>query len=525
MRTLLSRLAAVALCICALHAQAATVPVTVTVNSVRNISAGDAWWQAPDFYANIWIDGAMIRTPTVPDSHGFVSPAGWTFTRQVSRAARGGIARIRIELRDWDAPFADPLVDIDPSSFGCSLTNGCALASGTPPVDDYGIDVTLNLRGGSWSPVDARGDSSMPSTVPAGVGQVACTTGAGNNVASICFTITVGGPTGEMLTVSKTLDSNRGFCAPGDCSLREAVALAENGDIIDLPASAAPYVLGDNGDVHLAIRAAPDASARTVEIHGPRGGGTAVIRQTWAPYRVFDVHAPNKLVLSHVTITGGGAAKTSTAYNEHIHGGGIHNHGEIELKHVTITGNRATFSQSQSVGGGGGIYNAGRATLTNVTIAGNVSWPADDLNSTALGGGIGGSGVYTLRNTLIVNNTIERPDGAAGPASNCGMGTPLNIVDEGGNLQYPGSDCGRWLVRQTKYGTTLPIWWHYFATASMDPLLPLDARGVFVPLPMGPAIDVGVAGCGPTDPVGRAAPADNNGDGIAACESGAVEAP
>jgi hypothetical protein len=34
-----------------------------------------------------------------------------------------------------------------------------------------------------------------------------------------------------------------------------------------------------------------------------------------------------------------------------------------------------------------------------------------------------------------------------------------------------------------------------------------------------------VSGCGPTDQVGRAAPADGNGDAIAACDAGAIEAP
>lgn len=527
MRILISWLAALVACLFAAQAGAATVPVTVTVNSVRNISAGDVA-SPPDFYANLWIDRAQRRTPTVFNSHGFVSPAGWSFTRPVSRAARGGIASIRIELRDFDAPLADPLVDIDPAI--CStdgLPFGCAdISTTTPPVDTFGIDVTLNLFDGSWSPVDARGDSSMPTTVPAGVGQMACTSGAGNNAANICFTITVGSPTPELLTVSKTADSNRGFCAPGNCSLREAVTLAEDGDVIDLPASTTPYLLAGEGDGHLAIRPAPGDLPRQVVIRGPRLGGTAVIRQSWPPFRVFDVHAKAKLLLTRATITGGGADQTSTAFPIHVHGGGIHNHGEIDLRHVTITGNRATFTQAASVGGGGGIYNAssGIAKLTNVTIAGNVSWP--DANGVPLGGGIAGPGAYLLRNTLLANNAVVWPDGAAGPASNCGAGTPLNITDQGGNLQYPGSDCGRWFTKTNRFGATFTFWWPYFATASMDPLLPFDARrGIFVPLAMGPAIDAGVTGCGPTDQTGRTAPADGNGDGQAVCDVGAIEAP
>jgi hypothetical protein len=527
MWTLISRLAALVACFFAAQAGAATVPVTVTVNSVRNISSG-VLWSAPNFHAVLWIEKAQRSTPTVFSSQGFVSPGGWTFMRQVSRAARGGIASIRIELRNLDVVFGDSLVDIDPGI--CStdgLPFGCADTGGTPPVDTFGIDVTLNLFDGSWSPVDPRGDSSMPTAVPAGVGQMACTSGAGNNAANICFTITVGSPRPELLAVSKTADSNRGFCAPGNCSLREAVTVAEDGDVIDLPASATPYLLADaNSDGHLAIRPAPGDLPRQVHIRGPRSGGTAVIRQTLEPFRVFDVHAKAKLLLTRATITGGGAALTSTALPAHVHGGGIHNHGEIDLRHVTITGNRATYSQLASVGGGGGIYNASGALarLSNVTIAGNVSWP--DANGVPLGGGIAGPGAYVLRNTLLANNAVVWPDGSAGPPSNCGAGTPLNITDEGGNLQYPGSDCGRWVTKTNRFGLTFTFWWPYFATASMDPLLPFDAeRGIFVPLAMGPAIDAGVDGCGPTDQTGRTAPADGNGDGLAECDVGAIEAP
>ena len=102
----------------------------------------------------------------------------------------------------------------------------------------------------------------------------------------------------------------------------------------------------------------------------------------------------------------------------------------------------------------------------------------------------------------------------------------MNIVNAGGNLQYPGGDCGFWFTRMSKFGPGVTYWRTYFATAAMDPLLPFDAqRGVFVPLARGPAVDIGVPGCGPTDQVGRSAPADSSGYGIAACDAGAIEAP
>lgn len=534
MKTSLPILAAVAALAFAAPLRAATVPVTVTIDSVRNINVGDAWYRPPDFYARIWIDGAVLRTPTVFDSNGFVSPPGWTFTRNVSRAKRGGFAPVRIELFDWDDPFSDPQVDIDPGSCppGNPFYFGCAeLSVGGQPVDSYGIDVNLNLRDGSWSARNPKGDSSLGPASSANP-QRACTTGAGWDVANVCFTITVGAPAPESLRVSKTGDSDRAFCAPGDCSLREAIALAESGDTVELPASATPYLLDAQGDVHLAIRPPPPPPGserlagqiyHLLYLQGPKNGGTAVIRQTRSSFRVFDIHQYAKLVMSHATVTGGGAdLKTSTANSDHIHGGGIHNHGTIELAHVTITGNRATFSKSASVGGGGGIYNAigADAKLTNVTIAGNVSESNED-GSIPLGGGIAGPGVFRLRNTVIANNTVA---GAAG-FSNCGPGGGLdkamNIVDEGGNLQFPGGDCGR-SISFTWPGRSPWTYWRPLPIALTDPLWPLDPLLViYPPAALGSAVDTGVAGCGPTDQAGRSAP---RASGVVACDAGAIEA-
>ena len=189
---------------------------------------------------------------------------------------------------------------------------------------------------------------------------------------------------------------------------------------------------------------------------------------------------------------------------------------------MTITGNHAS-DRSDTVGGGGGIYNAKTASarLVNVTIAGNSA--ATTVDGVPLGGGIAGPGPFTLRNTVIADNSIENVVGT----SNCGVGgsvsVAMTIIDEGGNLQFPGADCGRWVtsLRGPAPGTT---WRSYFPSASVDPLRPLDPAGVFFPVPAGPAVDTGVAGCSATDQTGRSAPRDGNGDGVAVCDAGAVEA-
>ena len=394
------------------------------------------------------------------------------------------------------------------------------------------MDVTLDLRDGSWRQVYSTGDSSAPPSPSGTTSPVVCTTGTQAPAATVCFTIRVGSPSPQGIMVSKTTDSNRGFCRPNDCSLREAVALADSYDTIYLPGTPNTYELtlpywAIDQDLlptiligpHLRIRQRP------LDIIGqPNGGQTVVIRQTQGDTRVFDVHGGALLRLWNVTLTGGGAGDNSTAFPSHIHGGAIHNHGNTELIGVTITGNRATTTDLPSVGGGGGIYNAatGEVRLTNVTIAGNVSMRS--ASGILLGGGISGPGAYFIRNTIIANNTVE---GATTTSSNCGQGTAMNITNEGGNFQFPGNDCGRWVTWNSPFGNRPPItfWRSSLLTSSTNPLAPLDAqRLIFPPAPGGVAVDAGVPNCRQWgDGLGVAGEIDGNGDGVARCDSGAIE--
>jgi hypothetical protein len=509
----------------AADAGAAIVPVTVRITSVTNISAGDVFGGMPDFFVRINIDGAWFQTTTAFDVGPTIpAPASWVATRNISRTARSSLVPIRIELWDQDDPFGNAAVDIDPATCVGSFNFGCAvLTVGRPAVDTYGIDISLNPDDGSWMPVDPSGDSSSPG--PATV----CTSGTEGAAATICFSISLGTPINEALTVTTTADSNRARCVPGDCSLREAVTVADPGDTVILPASATPYDLtldarlfepiDPNRGSHLAV-------VSPLTIIGPLHGGTAVIRQTRPDSRVFDVHSSGQLGLRNVTLTGGGAGQNSTALPSHIHGAGIHNHGLIVLTNVTITGNRATFSGSRQVGGGGGIYNAGGAVahLDGVTISENVSSRTDANDplgaGVPMGGGIAGPGTFYLRNTVISGNTL-----VDGSSSNCGLAVGMSFVDQGGNLQFPGNDCGRWVTFQSpRGGIAHTFWWPYFPTAGANPLSALDPQRWVYP-PAADAVDGGTTGCGPVDQIGHAAPVDGNGDGSAACDAGAIELP
>lgn len=526
--------------------QADSVQVTVTITSVMNISAGDIG-SPPDFYALIDVRGGypvgLFTAPVIMDSADLVAPGGWSFTPSVPYARSGGPTRITIDLRDRDSDswFPDQQVDINPVPVPCPdsrVPDGCIIPGGYPSTArTRGIDIDLNRHDGSWTTVG-------PVFLLGANGSSLCTTGDESPAATICFSISVGPPV--PITVSTTLDVDRGICQPGDCSLREAVTYAESGDTIVVPASPIPYSLTlppdnfgncDESDKrvgsHLQIRQAP------LVIKGPQDGGTAVIKQTQPDSRVFDVHPGAELQMDHITITGGGAADNSTAFPCHIHGGGIHNHGTVRLRYVTITGNRATVSKEPGIGGGGGIFNAGgaEAYLTNVTIVGNVSAVSDkDTPEThddvPLGGGIAGLGKFHLRNTLIADNTFETPTRLG--ISNCGRGTSMDIINEGGNLQYPGDECGveisippdftpPRLGRPSNVNIFRPartVWLPLLTTTTTDPLLPLHSQlFIFAPYPGGGAIDQGKGDCGPRDQAGNTAPFPENG----ICDVGAVE--
>jgi hypothetical protein len=492
------------------HATAAVARMTVTINSVTNISAGDPFFGAPDFVTRIYLgnnvgSNGFFQGPVVADSN-TPSTAGWSHTRSLSTALNGVTMPVRIELWDSNDPFPSDLVDIDPGtgSGPCAGTsasgNGCAtLSTSRPPVDPFGLDLSLGVNPPAAAPTATFTgvDSAAGGDAAGTAGARTCVAGSQGESARICFTITVT-RTPETLRVTKRADTDDGRCLPSDCSLRDAVTVAGPGDTIMLPDLGGPYLLTSTGTStdnpgHLKI------TQPGMRILGPSTG--AIIAQTRPILRVFDIHPSAGLDLRNVTLTGGVAFQNSTAFMAHIHGGAIHNHGTLKLVNVTITGNHANESNVPSLGGGGGIYNAttGTADLTNVTIA--------DNDASVNAGGLAGTPM-TLHNVLIVDNT--------GGNGNCDHAE----IDDGGNLQFPAGACG------------VPV-------ATLKPIGQLT-DGVYR-LPAGSeAIDHGTFGgrgphtfkgdhvptrCPAGDQIGTRRPLDGDGDGTALCDTGAIEFP
>src|SRR5215203_267474 len=171
----------------------------------------------------------------------------------------------------------------------------------------------------------------------------------------------------------------------------------------------------------------------------------------------------------------GGSADITLSGNNAVRVFMVGNSAKLTLNNLTVANGRADNA-------GGGILNLGTLEVNNSTISGN------SANNNA--GGIGNGSTATLNNTIVANNE----------GGNC---AGLPVTDDGGNLEWPGNDCG-------------------FAL-SADPLLgPLADNGgptqTHALQPDSPAIDAAVE-CPPpaTDQRGVSRPQG------AACDIGAFE--
>ena len=288
------------------------VPVTVAIDSVTNLTAGDVFGGLPDFYTRVNIgNGGWFESNRI-DNTAAITP-GWTFTRDVPRSAAAPSTPIRIEIWDYNGSvIVHDLIDVDPAPFaavcpGADPLFGCAILTiGRPPIDNRGIDISLNLFTAAVTPVTAGGDASSTTACPL--------LGSEGEAASLCFTITIGSP---KLRVTKTADTNDGDCSLLDCSLREAVRAAEDGATIIVPAGTYDLTLGPN-DLGNFAPGVPDPGHLSItkanlKIEGPTSGGTAIVKQTRANTRVFDVFGGASVEMSNLTIMGGQAANNSTA--------------------------------------------------------------------------------------------------------------------------------------------------------------------------------------------------------------------
>ena len=223
----------------------------------------------------------------------------------------------------------------------------------------------------------------------------------------------------------------------------------------------------------------------------------------------------------------GGRAGTSVAFPGHIHGGAIHNHGELFIVQSAIVSGRALNSE------GGGLAAAGgsRTELTNVTIADNV---ADNV-----GGGIWNMGSLTLNNVTVANNRATNSGG--GVVGSATISNTILARNAGGNcasvtlqdLGYTLSDDATCMLSGTGSLTSTPAGLALVRTIFDDYQLIPGSRAIDAghpaPVQSGPfpsPVQTLMGGtCWSADQRGTPRPTDGNRDGLSVCDIGAYEAP
>ena len=360
--------------------------------------------------------------------------------------------------------------------------------------------------------------------------------------------------------VDRFTDTVSGGCtaAPGDCSLRVAILMANDdpgNDVIHLPAGT--YELSLVGQFDDGGRTGDLDVVDTVRIEGL--GAEQTVIDAGGIDRVFDVDVVGGgLTLRGVTVTGG-VAPTSLPGSE-TDGGGIRAKvGDLRLESCVVAGNTA------SAGFGGAIISTTAGEIVDIvdtwvtgnsaesdtihvprlvmersTVSDNAStsyapavmiYESSVITNSTISGHVtpsfyGGLGVFggetTIASCTLVGNDgseLHVGDNATVELSNTVIaGTCSGMVDPGsigGNLESPGSTCGlgAWDIDNVADPGLSALGFH----GGVAP--------VFLPLAGSAAVDAAIAGpeCMTFDHRGLSRPRDGDGDGAAGCDIGAVE--
>jgi CSLREA domain-containing protein len=340
-------------------------------------------------------------------------------------------------------------------------------------------------------------------------------------------------------TPNKTTDSDDGSCTAADCSLREAIAAANQNAGDDVILLHAGIYTAANLQIQSNVILIGDGAGRTV-IDG--GGAGLILTIPGGTVQIQDVTLRNG--------RGQGA------------GGAIRNHGHLTLLRTTLSGNTTVAGaagagfggailtdglessldlidsavvSNTSQSGGGGIALGGTFNLVNVTISGNRS-------QTDFGGGlyIFSDAHGSVNNATIAGNTAALKGGGVFIESSAFVGISPSVTNSilAGNTASSEPDCsgaiesGYDLIGNGA-GCILPAGQHDKVGTALAPIDPklgaLGANGGPTPtqplLAGSPALDAGNPAT-PGSGDGTCAATDQRGarrPGGPACDMGAYE--
>jgi len=361
------------------------------------------------------------------------------------------------------------------------------------------------------------------------------------------------------ITVNTLLDENDGSCTDGDCSLRDALAVANAGDTINFsvtgtivltwnliitknltingPGTSSLTISGNNASRVLYILSGANVTISSMTIangHDDWGGGihlyegTLTVTNGAFSGNSASIHGGgifnwgNPLTVTNSTFSGNSAGdegggiynwahstlhvtRSTFSGNNANHGGGISNWATLDVANSTFSGNSASNH-------GGGIHNgSGTLNVTNSTFSSNnASWGGGIINWGTLavtnstlsgnsgsdGGGIYNIGTATLKNTIVANST------AGGDCNDY----PFFTAGSTNNLATDAA-CSPGFSQTT--AAALNLNWQGW---------------IFALLPGSVAIDAGTnTGCPATDQRNWPRPQDGDGNGTAICDVGSYE--
>jgi len=214
------------------------------------------------------------------------------------------------------------------------------------------------------------------------------------------------------LTVTSTADAG-GSCPGATCTLRQAIAMAAEGDTVTFSLPANSTITLTSGELLI---------NKDLRIAGPGANLLTVARDNTAgkpEFRVFNISPPfvsNIIGISGLTISNG---RTNGVGGGILHAGGV-----LTLTNNAISGNLAS--------NGGGIWSnaAAVAIITGCTVSGNIAVTS--------GAGIELFGAVTVINSTISGNTAQGNDGGGFYKNFAGTLTIINSTIYGNGAVHGG---------------------------------------------------------------------------------------
>lgn len=332
--------------------------------------------------------GRPAGTSINPDVSGAVTSTGYNLIGDGTGSS--GFIGAGDRVGTSAAPL-DPKLGPLQNNGGLTLT--MMLLAGSPAIDQGTSGTTTDQRGYA-RPIDQAAIAN------AGAGN-------GSDIGSVEVGLTQSGTT---LTVTNTDEHNDGVCSADDCTLLEALNVANanaDANTINFKAGLSGVILHTGAAAGLELKYPVTISGLGARVLTISGNNTK---------RVFNVPVGGSATLSGLTISNGNSLSVGTGIGGSS-GGGLFNAGTLTLLNCAVLNN--------SGGSGGGLASHGTLTLTNCTFAGNTSTGHGGAvriasntvsavanlnnctfsgNSAASSGGITASGTTTLPATVTLRS-------------------------------------------------------------------------------------------------------------------------